>query len=78
VIECNVRVSRSFPFVSKTLGFGFIAMATRIIIGESVEPVDVIAGCGKVGVKVRLLYEKQASLYNAIDLFHGPRRHCFS
>ncbi|XP_064626437.1 multifunctional protein CAD-like isoform X2 [Lineus longissimus] len=51
VIECNVRVSRSFPFVSKTLGHDFISMATRIIIGEPVEPVDVIAGCGKVGVK---------------------------
>ena len=29
VIECNLRVSRSFPFVSKTLDFDFIAMATR-------------------------------------------------
>ncbi|XP_067013440.2 multifunctional protein r isoform X2 [Anabrus simplex] len=52
VIECNVRVSRSFPFVSKTLDFDFVAMATRVIIGEKVEPVDVLAGCGKVGVKV--------------------------
>ena len=30
VIECNLRVSRSFPFVSKTLDFDFIAMATRL------------------------------------------------
>nr|XP_034178340.1 CAD protein [Osmia lignaria] len=52
VIECNVRVSRSFPFVSKTLDHDFVAMATRLIVGESVEPVDVLAGCGKVGVKV--------------------------
>ncbi|XP_066599844.1 multifunctional protein r [Prorops nasuta] len=52
VIECNVRVSRSFPFVSKTLDHDFVAMATRIIVGESVEPVDVLGGCGKVGVKV--------------------------
>jgi len=52
VIECNVRVSRSFPFVSKTLDHDFVAMATRLIIGETVEPVDVLAGCGKVGVKV--------------------------
>ncbi len=29
VIECNLRVSRSFPFVSKTLGHDFIATATR-------------------------------------------------
>ncbi|XP_069677002.1 multifunctional protein r [Periplaneta americana] len=52
VIECNVRVSRSFPFVSKTLDFDFVAMATRVIVGEKVEPVDVLSGCGKVGVKV--------------------------
>lgn len=52
VIECNVRVSRSFPFVSKTLNHDFVAMATRVIVGLSVEPVDVLAGCGKVGVKV--------------------------
>ncbi|XP_054016836.1 CAD protein [Hylaeus anthracinus] len=52
VIECNVRVSRSFPFVSKTLDHDFVAMATRLIVGEPVEPVDVLAGCGKVGVKV--------------------------
>lgn len=53
VIECNVRVSRSFPFVSKTLNYDFVAMATRVMIGEPVEPVDVLFGInGKVGVKV--------------------------
>ncbi|KAK7789985.1 hypothetical protein R5R35_009200 [Gryllus longicercus] len=52
VIECNVRVSRSFPFVSKTLDYDFVAIATRVIMGERVEPVDVLAGCGRVGVKV--------------------------
>ena len=52
VIECNVRVSRSFPFVSKTLNHDFVAMATKVIVGEQVEAVDVLRGCGKVGVKV--------------------------
>ncbi|XP_024870191.1 CAD protein [Temnothorax curvispinosus] len=52
VIECNVRVSRSFPFVSKTLDHDFVATATRLIMGLTVEPVDVLAGCGKVGIKV--------------------------
>jgi len=52
VIECNVRVSRSFPFVSKTLDHDFVAMATRVILGERVEAVDVLKGCGRVGVKV--------------------------
>lgn len=33
-IECNVRASRSFPFVSKTMGVDFIEAATRSIVGE--------------------------------------------
>lgn len=48
VIECNVRVSRSFPFVSKTLNHDFVALATRVILGMDVEPVNVLHGCGKV------------------------------
>ncbi|XP_051037738.1 CAD protein isoform X1 [Phodopus roborovskii] len=52
VIECNVRVSRSFPFVSKTLGVDLVALATRIIMGEKVEPVGLMTGSGVVGVKV--------------------------
>nr|XP_033793389.1 CAD protein isoform X1 [Geotrypetes seraphini] len=52
VIECNVRVSRSFPFVSKTLGVDMVALATQVIIGEEVEPVGLMTGTGIVGVKV--------------------------
>jgi len=33
VIECNLRASRSFPFVSKVLKTNFIDIATRIILG---------------------------------------------
>lgn len=33
-IECNVRASRSFPFVSKTMGVDFIEAATRAIVGQ--------------------------------------------
>ncbi|NXY31863.1 CPSM synthase, partial [Pomatorhinus ruficollis] len=36
VIECNLRASRSFPFVSKTLGVDFIDVATKVMIGEQV------------------------------------------
>lgn len=35
VIECNLRVSRSFPFVSKTLGINFAQEATKIMLGLS-------------------------------------------
>lgn len=34
VIECNLRASRSFPFVSKVLKMNFIEIATKMIIGE--------------------------------------------
>ena len=51
VIECNLRVSRSFPFVSKTLKCDFIALATQVIMGLRPDPV-VLNGCGRVGVKV--------------------------
>ena len=55
VIECNLRVSRSFPFVSKTLDVNFIAMATRVIVGLPVEPVDVgRLVVNRVGVKVHI------------------------
>ena len=37
VIECNLRASRSFPFVSKVLKINFIEMATRIMLGLTVE-----------------------------------------
>lgn len=53
VIECNLRVSRSFPFVSKTLDVNFVAIATRVILGLKVDPVVIdVNALGRVGVKV--------------------------
>ncbi|KAI4247757.1 MAG: hypothetical protein L6R40_001343 [Gallowayella cf. fulva] len=44
VIECNLRASRSFPFVSKVLGTNFIDVATKALIGRDVpEAVDLMA-----------------------------------
>ncbi|KAK9447292.1 uncharacterized protein V1518DRAFT_421853 [Limtongia smithiae] len=37
VIECNVRASRSFPFVSKVLGVDLIELATKAIMGMPVQ-----------------------------------------
>ena len=37
VIECNLRASRSFPFVSKVLKLNFIEMATMVMLGMEVE-----------------------------------------
>jgi len=53
VIECNVRASRSFPFVSKVTGLDLIEMATKAIAGLPVKaypPVNIPADY--VGVKV--------------------------
>lgn len=52
MIECNLRVSRSFPFVSKTLDHDFVALATRVICDVEVESVLDLDGQGRVGVKV--------------------------
>lgn len=44
VIECNLRASRSFPFVSKVLGQNFVDVATAAIADQDVpEPVDLMA-----------------------------------
>ncbi|MDE5878244.1 MAG: carbamoyl-phosphate synthase (glutamine-hydrolyzing) large subunit [Muribaculaceae bacterium] len=40
VIECNLRASRSFPFVSKVLKKNFIETATRIMLGEKPGVID--------------------------------------
>ncbi|KAF3046522.1 carbamoyl-phosphate synthase (glutamine-hydrolyzing) cpa2 [Didymella heteroderae] len=43
VIECNLRASRSFPFVSKVLGTNFIDVATKALVGREVpEPTDLM------------------------------------
>ncbi len=40
VIECNLRASRSFPFVSKVLNINFIQMAVEIIMDKPVSKID--------------------------------------
>ncbi|XP_027201907.2 carbamoyl-phosphate synthetase 2, aspartate transcarbamylase, and dihydroorotase rudimentary [Dermatophagoides pteronyssinus] len=42
VIECNLRISRSFPFTSKTLDCDLVALATRVIMGIREQPVDLL------------------------------------
>jgi len=40
VIECNLRASRSFPFVSKVFRHNFIDIAARAILGAPIPPID--------------------------------------
>ncbi|MDE6574422.1 MAG: carbamoyl-phosphate synthase (glutamine-hydrolyzing) large subunit, partial [Muribaculaceae bacterium] len=52
VIECNLRASRSFPFVSKVLKLNFIDLAMRIMLGLPVEkPAKSAFDLDYVGIK---------------------------
>jgi len=51
VIECNLRASRSFPFVSKVTGENFAAEAMRRMLGVSREIVNKSLDLDYVGVK---------------------------
>lgn len=52
VIECNLRASRSFPFVSKIMRVNFIDLATRAIMGERLEKPEIsLFNYDYVGVK---------------------------
>lgn len=52
VIECNLRASRSFPFVSKVLKINLIEIATRIMLGLPVEkPAKNLFDLDYVGIK---------------------------
>ena len=52
VIECNLRASRSFPFVSKVLKINFIDLATKVMLGLPVEkPNKSVFDLEYVGIK---------------------------
>ena len=52
VIECNLRASRSFPFVSKVLKLNFIDLATKVMLGVPVEkPKKNLFDLDYVGIK---------------------------
>lgn len=59
MIECNLRASRSFPFVSKTIGVDFINVATKVMVGEPLDEASLpslekpIIPVDYVGIKVR-------------------------
>eukprot|EP00602_Paraphysomonas_sp_CaronLab_P004988 CAMPEP_0185029084 /NCGR_PEP_ID=MMETSP1103-20130426/15178_1 /TAXON_ID=36769 /ORGANISM="Paraphysomonas bandaiensis, Strain Caron Lab Isolate" /LENGTH=1476 /DNA_ID=CAMNT_0027563701 /DNA_START=111 /DNA_END=4541 /DNA_ORIENTATION=- len=41
VIECNLRASRTFPFISKTLDANFITLATKVMMGYECRPYNI-------------------------------------
>ena len=52
VIECNLRASRSFPFVSKILKINFIELATKIMLGINVNKPEIsLSDQDYIGIK---------------------------
>ena len=41
VIECNLRASRTFPFISKTFDVNFITLATKVMLGYPCKPYSI-------------------------------------
>jgi len=41
VIECNLRASRTFPFISKTFDVNFITLATKVMLGYPCKPFNI-------------------------------------
>ena len=70
VIECNLRASRSFPFVSKTVGTDFIGVATKIMVDHPLDEHNLphldtpLQPSGYVGIKVGHL-----AVYQSIHSF---------
>jgi len=54
VIECNLRASRSMPYVSKTRGINLIEIATQVMLGEKLKTIQALEPppIRHVGVKV--------------------------
>src|SRR3989338_4581111 len=51
IIECNVRASRSFPFVSKVTNYNFIELATKAMMGRDISGRYQTVDLDHVGVK---------------------------
>lgn len=51
VIECNVRASRSFPFISKVSGHNLVAIMAQVFLGQTITSRYSTLDCGVVGIK---------------------------
>ena len=69
VIECNLRASRSFPFVSKVLKINFIELATKVMLGLPVEkPNKNLFELDYVGIKA-------SQIKGVCDIQHAVHSH---
>lgn len=51
VIECNVRASRSFPFISKVTGQNLVELMAKVFLGQEINQKYNTLDCGIIGVK---------------------------
>jgi carbamoyl-phosphate synthase large subunit len=51
VIECNVRASRSFPFISKVTGQNLVELMAKVFLGQEIGQKYNTLDCGIIGVK---------------------------
>ena len=87
VIECNLRASRSFPFISKTVGTDFIGVATKVMVNHPLDEhalpnlATPLQPVGYVGIKVCHLNPVVTGtragfwLINC-HIFHRPGKNC--
>ena len=69
VIECNLRASRTVPFVSKTLNHNFISLATKAMVGLDPTPYRIsLLDIEYVCVKVSIFHQKTLSTSNKLLL----------
>lgn len=76
VIECNLRVSRSFPFVSKTYDYDFVALATKAMMLHTGEHTQLETAVRKefpgrpkkIGVKVFTVF-----LHQIIEILNSKK-----
>lgn len=80
VIECNLRASRTFPFVSKTLNHNFISLATQAMTGLDAKPFKIsLLDIDYVCVKVCLAYAVfgLGCVFQLFSNLFSPRPQCF-
>ncbi|KAF0974092.1 hypothetical protein FDP41_006702 [Naegleria fowleri] len=75
VIECNLRASRSFPFVSKTLDLDFIALAAKVFTNTFLLPSNIEQVTSKQKVPTQNYYEQMNLLNEIAQLRSNNQQH---
>jgi carbamoyl-phosphate synthase (ammonia) len=71
VIECNLRASRSVPFVSKTMGVDFIEAAAKVMVGEDVASMN-LPKLGQTGKPNTLAHTHARTIHTCMHASGTP------